>query len=71
MDFEGGWFKLVNSAEGMEIDTADAKPAKRFAAIGLQFSTFAGGNGLSIRATRSSGWRTQALVVWVPLLGPT
>jgi hypothetical protein len=45
VDFEGGWFKLVNSAEGMDIDTADAMPAKRFAAIGLQFSTFVGENG--------------------------
>ena len=45
VDFEGGWFKLVNSAEGMEMDTADAMPAKRFAAIGLQFSTFVGDNG--------------------------
>ena len=45
VDFEGGWFKLVNNAGGMEMDNVDAMPAKRFAAIGLQFSTFMGENG--------------------------
>ena len=43
VDFEGGWFKLLNNTEGAEMD--DAMPAKRLAAIGLQFSIFVGDNG--------------------------
>ena len=43
VDFEGGWFKLLNNTEGAEMD--DTMPAKRLAAIGLQFSIFVGDNG--------------------------
>ena len=43
--FDEGWFRLVNNAVGAEMDAVDSMPAKRFAAIGLQFSAFMGDSG--------------------------
>ena len=35
----------MNNAVGAEMDAVDSMPAKRFAAIGLQFSAFMGDSG--------------------------
>ena len=43
--FDQGWFRLVNNTVGAEMDNVNAMSAKRFAAIGLQFSAFMGETG--------------------------
>jgi hypothetical protein len=43
--FTGGWLRILDNAEGNEVDSLEALPVRRFPALGLVFSAFVGNQG--------------------------
>jgi hypothetical protein len=43
--FTGGWVRIIDNEEGNEVDSLEALPVRRFPALGIVFSTFAGSWG--------------------------